>query len=276
MEFVRLNNDVLIPQVGYGVYKVPNEEITASVLTAFEAGYRSIDTAQFYQNEAGLGEAIRQSGIPRKDLFITSKVWNSHHGTDRTVQAFEASLEQLGLEYLDLYLVHWPVPVLDKYIETYQAMEQLYKDGRIRAIGVSNFHIQHLQRLLDVCDIIPTVNQVECHPYLQQQELKAFCKQHGIYVESWSPLYRGGEVLQETSILQIAEKHQKTPAQIILRWHLQEDSIIIPKSVTPVRIHENIGLFDFELDEEDIGAIRNLNKDVRIGKDPDDMNIIDQ
>lgn len=276
MEFVRLNNDVLIPQVGYGVYKVPNEEITASVLTAFEAGYRSIDTAQFYQNEAGLGEAIRQSGIPRKDLFITSKVWNSHHGTDRTVQAFEASLEQLGLEYLDLYLVHWPVPVLDKYIETYQAMEQLYKDGRIRAIGVSNFHIHHLQRLLDVCDIIPTVNQVECHPYLQQQELKAFCKQHGIYVESWSPLYRGGEVLQETSILQIAEKHQKTPAQIILRWHLQEDSIIIPKSVTPVRIHENIGLFDFELDEEDIGAIRNLNKDVRIGKDPDDMNIIDQ
>lgn len=276
MEFVRLNNAVLIPQVGYGVYKVPNEEITASVLTAFEAGYRSIDTAQFYQNEAGLGEAIRQSGIPRKDLFITSKVWNSHHGTDRTVQAFEASLEQLGLEYLDLYLVHWPVPVLDKYIETYQAMEQLYKDGCIRAIGVSNFHIHHLQRLLDVCDIIPTVNQVECHPYLQQQELKAFCKQHGIYVESWSPLYRGGEVLQETSILQIAEKHQKTPAQIILRWHLQEDSIIIPKSVTPVRIRENIGLFDFELDEEDIGAIRNLNKDVRIGKDPDDMNIIDQ
>lgn len=276
MKYITLNNDVLIPQIGYGVYKVPNDEIAASVTTAFEAGYRSVDTAQFYQNEAGLGIAIQQSGIAREDLFITSKVWNSHHGADRMVEAFEESLDQLGVDYLDLYLIHWPVPALDKYIETYQAMEQLFKDGRVRAIGVSNFHIHHLERLLSTCEIVPAVNQVECHPYLQQQELKAFCKQHDICIESWSPLYRGGEVLQEKAVLQLAEKHQKTPAQIILRWHLQEDSIIIPKSVTPARIHENITLFDFELSEEDMLAIRKLNKDMRIGKDPDKMNIIDQ
>lgn len=264
-----------MPQVGFGVYKVSDEEVTNAVMKAFESGYRAIDTAQFYHNEAGLGEAIKKSGIPREDLFITTKVWNSHHGQERTKQAFEESLEKLGLDYVDLYLVHWPVPKQDKYIETYKTMEEFYKDGRTKSIGVSNFHIHHLERLLEETTVTPVVNQVECHPYLQQKELKEFCKQHHIYVECWSPLFRGGDVLQEKLIMDMANKYEKTAAQIILRWHIQEESIIIPKSVTPSRIKENINLFDFELSKEDMSAIATLEKNVRIGKDPNDMNIID-
>src|SRR5690606_5240532 len=208
--------------------------------------------------------ALKRSEIPREDLFITTKVWNSHHGYDKTLQAFEQSLKKLDLDYLDLYLIHWPTPMYDKYVDTYKALEQLYKDGRVKAIGVSNFHIEHLERLFDECEITPVLNQVECHPYLQQKELKAFCSKHNIYMESWSPLARGG-MLEDETIQKIANKYNKTPAQIVLRWHIQENSIVIPKSVTPSRIRENFQVFDFELSEEDMEVITKLDRGERTG-----------
>lgn len=270
---VQLNNQLMMPRLGFGVYKVPNEDVQEAVSVALESGYRALDTAQFYQNETGVGKAIKQARIAREDLFITTKVWNSHHGYERTMQAFEESLEKLQLDYIDLYLIHWPVPEQDKFIETYRALEELYKAGKVKAIGVSNFHIHHLERLAKETKIKPVVNQVECHPYLQQQELKDYCKRNEIFLESWSPLYRGGAVLEEQVIQDIAQKHQKTAAQIILRWHVQEDSLIIPKSVTPSRIKENINIFDFELSIEEMKAIQKLDSNTRVGKDPDEMNV---
>ena len=275
MNTITLNNDVKIPQLGYGVYKVKDSETYHAVTHAINAGYRSIDTAQFYQNEKEVGKAISESGIPREDFFITTKVWNSHQGHHKTMQAFNESLEKLKVEYLDLYLIHWPVPSLDKYIETYQTLESLYKEGRVKAIGVSNFHIEHLERLMEYCEVKPVLNQVECHPYLPQKELKTFCKEHNIYIECWSPLYRGGTILEEPIIASIAKKHGKTPAQIILRWHIQEQSIVIPKSITPSRIKENIDIFDFTLSEKEMNDIYTLETGTRIGADPNDMNKID-
>lgn len=213
MKYERLNNNVLMPQLGLGVYKVLNEEVTDVVTHALNVGYRSIDTAQFYENEDGVGEAIRNSPIPRDDLFITSKVWNSHHGYDNTLRAFEESMEKLKLEYLDLYLIHWPTPMYDQYIETYKALEKLYHDGRVKAIGVSNFHIEHLERVLNECDVTPVLNQVEYHPYLQQDELKKYCREHSILIEAWSPLARGN-VLNDPAIVHLAKKHQKSPAKL--------------------------------------------------------------
>jgi len=273
MKYITLNNNVRMPQLGLGVYLVSNEEVVDVVTHAFQVGYRSIDTAQFYENETGVGRAIEQSTIPREELFITTKVWNSHQGYDKTLQAFEESIEKLQLEYLDLYLIHWPTPMYDRYVETYQALEKLYKDGRVKAIGVSNFHIEHLERILDECEIPPVLNQVECHPYFQQKELKSFCNKHNIYIEAWSPLARG-EVLADKTINQIAEKYEKTPAQVILRWHIQEKSIIIPKSVTPSRIHENINVFDFELREEDMDEIAKLDRNHRTGRNPNEMDML--
>jgi|SRR5690625_1140646 len=273
MKYITLNNNVRMPQLGLGVYLVSNEEVVDVVTHAFQVGYRSIDTAQFYENETGVGRAIEQSTIPREELFITTKVWNSHQGYDKTLQAFEESIEKLQLEYLDLYLIHWPTPMYDRYVETYQALEKLYKDGRVKAIGVSNFHIEHLERILDECEIPPVLNQVECHPYFQQKELKSFCNKHNIYIESWSPLARA-EVLADKTINQIAEKYEKTPAQVILRWHIQEKSIIIPKSVTPSRIHENINVFDFELREEDMDEIAKLDRNHRTGRNPNEMDML--
>lgn len=261
-----------MPQLGLGVYKVLNEEVTDVVTHALNVGYRSIDTAQFYENEDGVGEAIRNSPIPREDLFITSKVWNSHHGYDNTLRAFEESMEKLKLEYLDLYLIHWPTPMYDQYIETYKALEKLYHDGRVKAIGVSNFHIEHLERVLNECDVTPVLNQVEYHPYLQQDELKKYCREHSILIEAWSPLARGN-VLNDPAIVHLAKKHQKSPAQIVLRWHIQQDSIIIPKSVTPSRIRENFHIFDFELSTEDMKKIEKLNRNERTGRDPNEMNV---
>src|SRR5690625_4790955 len=217
MKYIMLNNGVNMPQFGLGVYKVGNEEVANVVSQALDVGYRSIDTAQFYENERGLGKAIQACDIPRDELFITSKVWNSHHGYEKTLQAFDESMEKLQLDYLDLYLVHWPLPMFDQYVETYKALEKLYNKGRVKAIGVSNFTIEHLKRIIDECNVITTVNQMECHPYFQQQELKAFCKENNIFIESWSPLAKGA-VLEDEIILSIAEKHGKTPAQIILRW----------------------------------------------------------
>ncbi|TQS76507.1 aldo/keto reductase [Ornithinibacillus gellani] len=272
MQYVTLNNGLRMPQLGYGVWQVPDEEATPAVAKALETGFRSIDTAMVYQNEAGVGRALAKSDVPREDLFITTKVWNADQGYDNTLKAFEDSLKRLGLDYVDLYLIHWPTPEFDQYVDTYKALEKLYKDGKVKAIGVCNFHIEHLQRLLDECEIVPAVNQVECHPYLQQQELKDFCKQHQIYVESWSPLQQGGEVLKDDVIVGIAEKHGKTPAQVVIRWHLQSESIVIPKSVTPSRIEENFQVFDFELSDSDMAEIAGINRNERKGPDPAEMN----
>lgn len=272
MNYVTLNNGVNIPQLGLGVWKIPNEDVMKAVTQAFEVGYRSIDTASIYQNERGVGEAIRASQIPREDIFVTTKVHNADQGYDRTLRAFEKSMDELGLDYLDLYLIHWPQPAHDQYVETYQALEKLYADGRVRAIGVSNFNIEHLQRLFDECEVKPVLNQVECHPYLQQSELKKFCKQHDIYIESWSPLFQGGEVLKDPVITEIASRHGKTPAQVVIRWHLQEESIVIPKTVTPSRMKENFDVFDFELTFQEMTQIKKLNRNERRGSEPSVMN----
>lgn len=272
MDVVTLNNGLKMPQLGFGVWRVPNEQATEAVSTALEVGYRLIDTAMIYQNEEGVGKAIAQSQVPREEIFVTTKVWNSDHGYDSTLRAYDESLKRLGLDYIDLYLIHWPTPQYDQYVETYKAMERIYNEGRVKAIGVCNFHIEHLERLMAECEVTPAVNQVECHPYLTQTELKAFCKKHNIFVESWSPLEQGGEVLQDETIVKIAEAHGKTPAQVILRWHLQEGSIVIPKSVTPSRIEENFRVFDFQLTSEEMEAIHKLNKNRRRGSDPNEMN----
>lgn len=273
MQYITLNNGLKMPQLGFGVWQVPDEEATPAVEKALETGYRSIDTAKVYENEHGVGRALANSNIPREELFITTKVWNSDQGYENTLKAFDASLERLGLDYVDLYLIHWPTPEYDTYVETYKALEKLYKDGRVKAIGVCNFHIEHLQRLLDECDIVPAVNQVECHPYLQQTGLLDFCKQHNIYLEAWSPLMQGGEVLKNEVVKTIADEHGKTPAQVIIRWHLQADHIVIPKSVTPSRIKENFDVFDFKLTADDMKKIAELNRDQRKGPDPNEMNV---
>jgi methylglyoxal/glyoxal reductase len=264
---VVLNNGVKMPAFGLGVYKVEEgNQIDETINTALNLGYRLIDTASFYNNEVGVGRAIRSSGIPREDLFITTKVWNSEQGYEFTLKAFEDSIEKLGLEYLDLYLVHWPVK--GKYIETWRALEKLYSEGKVRAIGVSNFKVHHLHDLLGQCKEKPTVNQVELHPLLSQQDLRDYCQKHNIQIEAWSPLSRG-RFLDEHALSQIAAGYGKTSAQVILRWHLQNQIIPIPKSVTPARLKENAELFDFELSQEEMKVIDGLNKDQRFGADPD-------
>ncbi|SDR04191.1 aldo/keto reductase [Virgibacillus salinus] len=272
MQYITLNNGNRMPQLGFGVWQVPDEEATPAVSKALEVGYRSIDTAKVYENESGVGKALATSSVSREDLFITTKVWNSDQGYDNTLKAFDKSLEKLGIDYVDLYLIHWPTPEFDDYVETYKAMEKLYNDGRAKAIGVCNFNIEHLQRLLDECDVVPAVNQVECHPYLQQNELKDFCEKHNIYLEAWSPLMNGGEVLNNDAVKQIANKYGKTSAQVIIRWHLQSDAIVIPKSVTPSRIEENFNVFDFELSADDMNEISKLGRNQRKGPEPSEMN----
>ncbi len=272
MEYITLNNGLKMPQLGFGVWQVENEEAVHTVKKALAVGYRSIDTAAIYGNERGVGEALKQSGISRDELFITTKVWNSDQGYENTLRAFDESLEKLGLDYVDLYLIHWPTPEYDTYVDTYKALEKLYDDGRVKAIGVCNFDQDHLQRLLDECNVTPVLNQIECHPYLAQKELKQFGREHDIYVEAWSPLMQGGEVLNNEAIGEIAEKHNKTPAQVILRWHLQNDTIVIPKSVTPSRIEENFNVFDFELSSEDMDKIDSFDRNERRGPKPSEMN----
>ncbi|OOC62667.1 aldo/keto reductase [Paenibacillus ihbetae] len=271
MNYVTLNNGVKMPQLGFGVFQVGNQETAEAVSTALKIGYTSIDTAMIYKNEEGVREAIKNED--REKLFITTKVWNTDHGYEKTLAAFEGSLERLGLDYIDLYLIHWPAPMYDEYIDTYKALEKLYKDGRVKAIGVCNFEIEHLERLLAETEILPVLNQVECHPYLAQNELKAFCREHNIYVEAWSPLERGGNVLKDQTITKIAEKYGKSPAQVVLRWHLQNHTIVIPKTVTPSRMEENIQVFDFELSHEDMEAINQLDSGRRTGPHPNEMNV---
>jgi diketogulonate reductase-like aldo/keto reductase len=266
-----LHNGVKMPWFGLGVFKVQDgTEVIESVKTAIKYGYISIDTAAIYNNEEGVGQAINESGVSRDELFITSKVWNSDQGYESTLQAFETSLTKLGLDYLDLYLIHWPGK--NKYKETWRALEKLYRDGRVRAIGVSNFQIHHLQDLMSEATIKPMVNQVEYHPHLTQKELHNFCKQEKIQLEAWSPLKRG-QLLDDSTIQEIAEKHQKTIAQIILRWDLQNEVVTIPKSIREDRIIENADIFDFELSKEEMEKINGLNRNERSGSDPDIMEL---
>lgn len=268
MLYVELNNGLKMPQLGYGVWQVSNEAVVPAVKKALEVGYRSIDTAMIYRNEEGVGRAVKESGIPREELFITTKLWNADQGYENALKAFDESLERLGLDYVDLYLIHWPCPDFGLYVETYKALEKIYKEGRAKAIGVSNFDIEHLEKILAECEIVPAVNQVECHPYLQQKELKEFCAKHEIKVEAYSPLMNGRDVLNDETIITIAKKYGKTPAQVILRWHLQNGTIVIPKSVTPSRIEENFQVFDFTLTEEDMNAIAGLDRNIRINAVP--------
>lgn len=267
---VTLNNGVKMPIMGLGVFKVEDGNVvTEAVKAAIQNGYRSIDTASFYDNEAGVGKGIKESGVPREDLFITTKVWNSDHGYENTLKAFDISLEKLGLEYLDLYLVHWPVR--GKYVETWKALEKLYHEGKVKAIGVSNFNIHHLEDILREGEVKPVINQVEYHPHLTQVELREFCEREGIQLEAWSPLKKG-ELLGDPVIQRLAEKHQKTPAQIILRWDIQNNVLTIPKSIKEHRIIENADIFDFSLKEEDMQEINGLNINSRSGADPETFN----
>ncbi|WP_251554116.1 aldo/keto reductase [Neobacillus muris] len=265
----KLHNGVEMPWFGLGVFKVKEgSEVVESVKAAIKNGYRSIDTAAIYQNEEGVGQGIRESGVPREELFVTSKVWNSDQGYESALKAFDTSLQKLGLDYLDLYLIHWPGKT--KFKETWKALEKLYKDGRVRAIGVSNFKIHHLDELLKDAEIQPMVNQVEYHPHLTQKDLLAYCQNHGIQLEAWSPL-KQGQLLDDSTIKEIAAKYGKTPAQVILRWDLQTKVVTIPKSIKEHRIIENANIFDFELSEDDMNKIDALNKNERVGSDPDTM-----
>lgn len=263
-----LNNGVEMPQLGFGVWQVPDDEAETAVTTALEAGYRSIDTAAIYENERGTGKAIAASGVAREELFVTTKLWNSDQGYDSTLRAFDSSLEKLGLEYVDLYLIHWPLPSKGLAIDTYKAFEKIQADGRAKSIGVSNFLPEHLEKLISETSVIPAVNQIELHPHLQQRASREVHAEQGIATEAWSPLGQGKGLLEVPAIVAIAQKHGRTPAQVVLRWHIQLGNVVIPKSVTPSRIKENIDVFGFELDPEDMAAISALNEDRRLGPDP--------
>jgi 2,5-diketo-D-gluconate reductase A len=264
---VPLNDGVEIPQLGFGVFQVPPEETQETVEEALAAGYRHIDTAAAYRNEAGVGAALAAAGCSPDDVFVTTKLWNSEQGYDSTLRAFEQSLGRLGMDRVDLYLIHWPMPAEDLYLDTWRAFERIQEEGLSRSIGVSNFRIEDLERLRRDADHLPTVNQIELHPSLQQVELRDWHAKHGIATEAWSPLAQGA-LLAEPTIETIAAHHERTPAQTILRWHLQLGNVVIPKSATPERIRENIDVFDFELNEDDMAAIARLDAEERTGPDP--------
>jgi 2,5-diketo-D-gluconate reductase A len=270
-----LNDGRRIPQLGLGVYKTTDAEAADAVDVALQSGYRLIDTAAMYLNEKGVGGGVRRSGLPREDVFVTTKVWFTENGYDSTLRSFDESLTRLGMDYVDLYMIHWPAPANDLYVETWRALERLADVGRARSIGVANFHPKHVDRLIAETGTVPAVNQVELHPWLPQTEVRAYDASHGILTQSWSPLARGhvldpahgGEVLAA-----LGRKHGKSPAQIVLRWHVQAGLSVIPKSVTPSRIRENIDVFDFSLDADDLAAIAALETGERTGVDPDDRN----
>jgi diketogulonate reductase-like aldo/keto reductase len=249
-----------MPVIGLGVWKTrEGEEVIHATETALSTGYRLIDTATLYRNEKGVGQAIRQSKIDRKDIFVTTKLWNDSHQYDRALRAFDTSMEKLGLDYLDLYLIHWPAPQDDIYLEAWRALERLYDEKRVRAIGVSNFEPHHLEKLLAGANVVPTVNQIELNPFIQQHETRQFCARHDIKIESWGPIMRGKESLNDPRLARIAEKHRKTTAQVVIRWHIESGFIVIPKSVHAERIRENFDVFDFELDELDMRAIGEMD-----------------
>ncbi|HOB51011.1 MULTISPECIES: aldo/keto reductase [Mycobacteriaceae] len=264
---ITLNDGNAIPQVGLGVWQTPPEATERAVATALEAGYRHIDTAAAYQNEREVGQALAKSGLRREDVYITTKLWNADQGYDSTLAAFDKSMERLGLEYLDLYLVHWPMPKTNKYVDTFKAFAYLRDQGRIRSIGVSNFEPEHLRTLIDATGVVPAVNQIELHPLLQQQELREVHAELGIATEAWSPLGQGS-LLANPTVTSVAEAHGRTPAQVLIRWHIQLGNIVIPKSVTPERIVSNFDVFDFELSEQDMASISSLGDGTRLGPDP--------
>ena len=264
-----LNNGVEMPWLGFGVFKMQDgPEVEQSVSKALEVGYRSIDTAAAYNNEEGVGKAIKASGIPRQELFITTKVWNEDQRQGNTLAAFEASCRRLELDYIDLYLIHWPVA--GRYKETWQALEKLYEDGLVRAIGVSNFHIHHLEDLLPTCQVVPAVNQVEFHPYLVHTDLRQYCAKRQIQFEAWSPLARG-RIFDDPTLVELSQKYGKSPAQLLIHWDLQHQVVTIPKSSTPQRIAENIAVFDFEISADDMARLDGLNRNQRTGPDPDNF-----
>ncbi|MFF1464818.1 aldo/keto reductase [Streptomyces sp. NPDC058330] len=268
---VTLNNGVRIPQLGFGTFQIPPEQTRETTSAALEAGYRHIDTAQMYGNEKEVGQAVRDSGLDRTDVFVTSKLNNDAHARDDALKAFDRSMEELDLDYLDLFLIHWPLPGKGDFVETWNVLEEIYRSGRVKAIGVSNFQPHHLRRLLEGSVVVPAVNQIEVHPYLTQDAVRSFGAEHGIVTEAWSPIAQG-KVLGDPVIARIAERVGKSTAQVTLRWHLQRGDIVFPKSATRERIVENFDLFDFELTEGDIGEISALNREERTGLDPDRFN----
>lgn len=270
---VKLNNGVEIPQLGFGVFQIEPNETTAATLEALKVGYRHIDTAEMYGNERKVAQAIRDSGIPRADVFVTSKLNNGFHAHDDALAAFDRSLAVMKLEYLDLFLIHWPLPGVGDFVETWKALEEIYRSRRVRAIGVSNFKPHHLERLARETEVTPAVNQIEIHPYFIQDDVRAYDKAHGIATEAWSPIAQG-EVLDDPTIREIARRLNRTSAQVTLRWHIQRGDIVFPKSVTPARIAENFALFDFELSDGDMLAISGLHRNGRRGPNPDEFNWI--
>ena len=266
-----LNNGVTIPQLGFGVFQIPPDATRKATLAAFEVGYRHVDTAQMYGNEAGVGQAVRDSGLDRGDVFVTSKLDNSSHASDDALAAFDRSLAELEFDYLDLFLVHWPMPAVGDFVETWRAMEEIYRSGRSKAIGVSNFQPNHLDRLRAETDVLPAVNQVEVHPYFTQTDVRSYGVEHGIVTEAWSPIAQG-KVLDDPTIGRIAERYGKTPAQVTLRWHIQRGDVVFPKSATRSRVEENFAIFDFELGDDDVTDISLLDRDERIGPHPDKFN----
>jgi 2,5-diketo-D-gluconate reductase A len=265
---VRLRGDGQIPQLGFGVFQVPPRDTAEAVACALACGYRHVDTAAAYGNEAQVAEAIRASGLDRGEVFLTTKCFNDDHGHEAAKRALRASLRRLDFDYVDLYLIHWPVPAFDRYVETWRALVELREEGLAKAIGVSNFQPEHLRRVIAASGETPAVNQIELHPYLQQRALRRLHAELGIVTEAWSPLVQG-QVLSEPTVVRLAEAHNRTPAQVVLRWHLQLGSVVIPKSVTPRRIEENFDVFDFSLGEEEMEAIAALDQGRRTGPDPD-------
>ncbi|WP_019634306.1 aldo/keto reductase [Actinomadura atramentaria] len=268
---ITLNNGVTIPQLGFGTFQINPDETRDAVLAAFEVGYRHIDTAEMYGNERGVGDAVAESGLDRDEVFVTSKLNNSFHARDDALKAFDQTMDDLRLDRLDLFLIHWPLPQVGDFVETWRALEEIYASGRCRAIGVSNFQPPHLRRLLESTETVPAVNQIEVHPYLTQDTVRAYDREHGIATEAWSPIAKGN-VLSDPVIKQIADRLGRTPAQVTLRWHVQRGDIVFPKSSSPERMRENFDVFGFELTPADVEAISALNRDERTGPDPDTFN----
>lgn len=274
---IELASGAYIPQLGFGVFQIEPDETAGTVKTALDIGYRHIDTAQMYQNEAGVGQGLRDAGVDRAEVFVTSKLNNGFHEPDKAREAFEATLDALEFDYVDLFLIHWPLPTLynNDFVSTWKTLEEFRRDGRARSIGVSNFQIAHLERLANETDTVPAVNQIEVHPYFTNDEVRGYCEEHGIAVEAWSPIAQG-KVLDDPVVTQIAEAAGRSPAQVVLRWHVQRGDVVFPKSVTPSRIEENFALFDFELSDHDVDALTALNKgeDGRLGPHPDSFDYI--